>query len=141
MDKKFQEFKRQLGLQHPHDEVRSHNLVPTRTFCHLTKGPGDEVEDHREPRSVVKLILHWAEFFGGSEVFCQNACAERFRRGILAEYFSGGKVETISNFPWRKIPLHLFHQSNQRMMIIYIMRYAFNIHYAQRLRSDIVAKP
>ena len=24
----------------------------------------------------------------------------KFRRGILAEYFSGGKVETISTFPW-----------------------------------------
>ena len=27
-----------------------------------------------------KLILHQAEFFGGSGVFCPNACAEKFRR-------------------------------------------------------------
>ena len=26
----------------------------------------------------LKLILHQAEFFGGSGVFCPNACAENF---------------------------------------------------------------
>ena len=71
--------------------------------------------------SAVKLILHQAEFFGGSGVFSPNACAEKFRRRILAEYFSGGKVETISTLSWRKIPFHLFHQSNQRMMIASIV--------------------
>ena len=31
------------------------------------------------PENVsVKLILHQAEFFGGSGVFCPNACAEKF---------------------------------------------------------------
>ena len=69
----------------------------------------------------LKLILHQAEFFGGSGVFCPNACAEKFRRWILAEYFSGGKVETISTFSWRKIPLHLSHESNQRMTIASIV--------------------